>query len=220
MVMAKIHPQQLAPSNPSLTLSSKGETYTLWMKSLVFHSNGCTVYDSNGNIVYRVDNYDRKGTREVNLMDLRGRVLCTLHKRLVALGRRWEGYRSCNNNSSSSDEEKPWFQVKRCKKKKTKTTMTTTTMKKKREKVACEIRVGCVEYCIVRNSENNNKEGGAAAYRIVNKEGSVIAEAKQKQSASGVVLGNDVLTLDVAPNTDHSLVMALVTAYGLICGAM
>ncbi|MED6195543.1 hypothetical protein PIB30_038874 [Stylosanthes scabra] len=205
--MAKIHPQQLAPSNPSLTLSSKGETYTLWMKSLVFHSNGCTVYDSNGNIVYRVDNYDRKGTREVNLMDLRGRVLCTLHKRLVALGRRWEGYRSCNN----SDEEKPWFQVKRCNKK------TTTTKRRRMEKVACEIRVGCVEYCIVRNRENKE---GAAAYRIVNKEGSVIAEAKQKQSASGVILGNDVLTLDVAPNTDHSLVMALVTAYGLICGSM
>ncbi|KAL4329998.1 hypothetical protein AHAS_Ahas13G0356100 [Arachis hypogaea] len=205
MAKNKIHPQELAPSNPPLTLSAKGETYTLWMKSLVFHSNGCTVYDSKGDIVYRVDNYDRKGTREVNLMDLRGRVLCTIHKRLIALGRRWEGYRSCNS-SSSDIEEKPWFQVKRKKMMMMK--------KKRREKVACEIRVGCVEYCIVRNSEKE------AAYRIVNKDGNVIAEAKQKQSSSGVVLGNDVLTLYVAPNTDHSLVMALVTAYGLICGTM
>lgn len=75
--MAKIFPQE---ATSSACKTSKRETYTLWMKSLVLHSNGCTVYDSNGEIVYRVDNYDRKGTREVNLMDLQGTVLYTIHK--------------------------------------------------------------------------------------------------------------------------------------------
>lgn len=77
--MAKVYPQ-LPTSPQTQCLTSKRETYTLWLKSLVFHSNGCTVYDSNGDIVYRVDNYDRKGRREVNLMDLRGKVLCTIKK--------------------------------------------------------------------------------------------------------------------------------------------
>lgn len=80
--MAKIFPQE---STSSECINSERETYTLWMKSLVLHSNGCTVYDSNGDIVYRVDNYDRKGTREVNLMDLRGKVLCTIKKVLISL---------------------------------------------------------------------------------------------------------------------------------------
>lgn len=78
--MAKVYPQQQEPTSSDSCLTSKRETYTLWMKSLVCHSNGCTVYDSNGDIVYRVDNYDRKGRREVNLMDLRGKVLCTIKK--------------------------------------------------------------------------------------------------------------------------------------------
>lgn len=45
-------------------------------------------------------------------------------------------------------------------------------------------------------------------------------QAKQKHSSSGVVLGNDVLTLDVEGGIDHSLIMAFVTVFGLICGKM
>jgi hypothetical protein len=63
--------------------------------------------------------------------------------------------------------------------------------------------------------------GKSIAFRIVNKlDGKIIAEAKQKQSSSGVVLSNDVLTLNLAAGTDHSLIMALITVYGLICGLM
>ncbi|KAK7358634.1 hypothetical protein VNO77_00572 [Canavalia gladiata] len=191
--MAKVYPQELTTSSQCLT--SKRETYTLWMKSLVFHSNGCTVYDSNGDIVYRVDNYDRKGRREVNLMDLRGKVLCTIKKRLLAFGC-WEGHR-CNSSNCRSQEQ-PWFQVKRMIK----------------GKVACQITVGCQKYSIIRTGAK------AAAFRIVNIDGQIVAEAKQKHSASGVVLSNDVLTLDLAAGTDHSLIMGLVTVYGLICGIM
>ncbi|KAK7251290.1 hypothetical protein RIF29_34346 [Crotalaria pallida] len=192
--MAKVYPQESTSSN---SINSKRETYTLWMKSLVFHSNGCTVYDSNGDIVYRVDNYDRKGKREVTLMDLRGRVLCSIKKKLLAFGS-WDGYRSNSCNCESMEE--PWFQVKRCNKMITR-------------KVECEIKVGCQKYYIVKTSDK-------AAFRIVNIDGQIVAEAKQKYSPSGVVLDNDVLTLDVAGDTDHSLVMALVTVYGLICGRM
>ncbi|OIW21942.1 hypothetical protein TanjilG_15349 [Lupinus angustifolius] len=190
--MSKVYPQE---STSSTCSSSKRETYTLWMKSLVFHSNGCTVYDSNGDIVYRVDNYDRKGKREVNLMDLRGRVLCVIKKKLLAFGS-WDGYKS--NSSSCERIEEPWFQVKRC---------------NKIGKEACEIKVGCQKYCIVRTI-------GKVAFMIINTDGDIVAEAKQKYSPSGVALDNDVLTLDVAADTDHSLVMALVTVYGLICGRM
>jgi uncharacterized protein YxjI len=171
------------------------------MKSLVFHSNGCTVYNSNGNIVYRVDNYDRKGRREVNLMDLKGNLLCTIKKRLLALGC-WEGHKYCRNSNSRSQEQQPWFEVKKC--------LTLT------GKIACEIKAGTQNLCLERMSI-----GKSIAFRIVNKlDGKIIAEAKQKQTESGVVLSNDVLTLNLAAGTDHSLIMALITVYGLICGLM
>ncbi|OIV93930.1 hypothetical protein TanjilG_05633 [Lupinus angustifolius] len=192
--MGKVYPQE---SSSSSCLNSKRETYTLWMKSLVFHSNGCTVYDSNGNIVYRVDNYDTKGIREVNLMDLRGRVLCAIKKKSLSFGS-WDGYRSNCSNSGSMEE--PWFQVKRCN-------------KMMRRKVECEIEIECQKYFILRSSAKT-------AFMIVNIDGHIVAEAKQKYSPSGVALDNDVLTLDVAEDTDHALVMALVTVYALICGRM
>ncbi|KAK2439032.1 hypothetical protein QL285_023743 [Trifolium repens] len=203
--MAKVYPNQVSTTSSEShhqCLSSKRETLTLWMKSLVLHSNGCTVYDSNGHIVYRVDNYDRKGRREVNLMDQQGNLLCTIKKRLLALGC-WEGHKYCSKSNSRSQEQQPWFEVKRC--------LNLT------GKIACEIKAGSKNLCIERMSIGSK----SLAFRIVNKlDGKIIAEAKQKQSSSGVVLSNDVLTLDLAAGTDHSLIMALITVYGLICGKM
>ncbi|XP_058735973.1 protein LURP-one-related 4-like [Vicia villosa] len=201
--MAKVHPQEQESTTSSQShddqcVSNKRERYTVWMKSLVLHSNGCTVYDSNGNIVYRVDNYDKKGGREVNLMNLKGNVICTIRKRLLALGC-WEGHKYCNNSDSRSQEEQPWFHVKRY--------LT--------GKTACGIKVGSQNLCI-----ENISIGKSFGFRIINKNGQIIAEAKQKQSSSGIVLSNDVLTLDLEAGTDHSLIMALITVYGLICGKM
>ncbi|KAI5383750.1 protein LURP-one-related 4 [Lathyrus oleraceus] len=200
--MSKIYPNQESTTSSQSHVDqclNKREKYTLWMKSLVLHSNGCTVYDSSGKIVYRVDNYDRKGGREVNLMNLKGNVVCNIKKRLLSFGC-WEGHKYCTSNSDSrSHQEQPWFQVKRC--------LT--------GKTACEIKVGSQNLCIERMSI-----GKSFGFRIVNKNGEMIAEAKQKESSSGIVLSNDVLTLDLEGGTDHSLIMALITVYGLICEKM
>lgn len=58
--------------------------------------------------------------------------------------------------------------------------------------------------------------GKSAAFRIMDSNRRAVAEAKRKQSSSGVVLGDDVFTLVVEPHVDHSFVMALVTVYGMI----
>ena len=52
------------------------------MKSLVMQGNGCTVYDEFGEIVYRVENYDEKNSDEVFLMDLSGKVLFTILRKV------------------------------------------------------------------------------------------------------------------------------------------
>ena len=44
----------------------------------------------------------------------------------------------------------------------------------------------------------------------------IVAAIARKQTASGVVLGEDVLTLMVGPEVDHLLVLGLVAVFGLI----
>lgn len=41
-------------------------------------------------------------------------------------------------------------------------------------------------------------------------------QVKRKQTSSGVALGDDVFSLVVEPNIDHSLIMGLVIVHGLM----
>lgn len=82
-LMAKVYPSSSSPLHPTSNyMTSTRETFTIWMKSLIFNGNGCTVYDSDGQIVYRIDNYNRKCSKRVYLMDLRGNVLITILKKV------------------------------------------------------------------------------------------------------------------------------------------
>ncbi|KAL9439412.1 hypothetical protein AB3S75_024973 [Citrus x aurantiifolia] len=180
-------------------MTSKQETFTVWMKSLVCHSNGCTVFNSNGEIIYRVENYDNKCNKEVYLMDLRGKVLFTIRRRKCALAfGRWDGYRW--SSTGSLNKEKPWFQVKiyYC--------------RFLMGNLACQVTVARDRYWILKKSARK------PAFRIVmnNINGDIVAKVNQKQSSSGISFGEDVLTLRVEPHVDHSFIVALVTVYGLI----
>nr|XP_009770855.1 PREDICTED: uncharacterized protein LOC104221486 [Nicotiana sylvestris] len=88
-------------------MTSTRETFTIWMKSLVFHGNGCTVFNSKGEIVFKVDNYQETNSNEVFLVDLYGQVLFSIKKEKLRLFGRWNGY------SSGGFKGKPWFQVRR-----------------------------------------------------------------------------------------------------------
>ncbi|KAG6788342.1 hypothetical protein POTOM_004406 [Populus tomentosa] len=190
--MAKVFPQCQRPTLDPF-VSFERQTYTIWMKSLLCQTNGCTVFDSDGDIVYRVDNYDKKCRNKVYLMDLRGRVLVTIRRKRLHCFGCWYGYRW----NSYANKEKPWFQVKKC--------CRFICM----GSFACEVTVGFEKYWV-------EKLASKTAFRIVGIDGNVIAEVKQKQLSSGITLGEDVLTLVVEPHVDHSLIMAIVTVYGLI----
>ena len=55
---------------------------TVWKKSLLFNCDGFTVFDSNGNLVFRVDNYVPGGDGEIVLMDASGRSLLTIRRKV------------------------------------------------------------------------------------------------------------------------------------------
>lgn len=184
--MAKVHPQ--APvSSTSCYFSSKQEVFTIWMKSLILSSNGCTVFDSNGQIVYRVDNYDHKCSDEVYLMDFRGQVLFTILKKVkkntqfviylllfycfifdninmicyqkYKLFGEWEGYRS--TVTKAKNRICPDFQVRR-------------SLGFLRRESPCEVVAGLDKtqkfHCKIE------KWNGKAACKIVDKLGGLIAE--------------------------------------------
>ncbi|XP_021897323.1 protein LURP-one-related 4-like [Carica papaya] len=170
----------------SSCLSGKRETFTVWMKSLLMQGNGCTVFNSNGDIVYRIDNYDDKCSSEVCLMDLHGRVLVTIVQRKVWPFKSWEIYKQVNR-------EKPWLRVKTYSKAKFRLETNDEANWYQVETSACKSQV-----------------------KILDGNGNIVAEAERKRSSSGVVLGNDVLALTVEADVDHSFIITILTVYGLI----
>ncbi|CAN8288060.1 unnamed protein product [Cochlearia groenlandica] len=201
--MVKIHPDQTLPvvsvvgkfkSSPYLT--TEQESFTIWMRSLVFHTKGCTVFDSKGNLIYRVDNYNSKNCNEVYLMDLHGEVLFTLCKKKLGLFKSCEGY----------DSNGTRFNLK------------------KNFKISP--RDSSYSYKVVMGSCKDVNDQLQSCYKIIkggsifaieDGSGRLMAEIKKKKSnVNGLKLGNDVLTMIVEPQVDHSLIMGIVIAYNLL----
>ncbi|XVF51516.1 hypothetical protein PTKIN_Ptkin04bG0191100 [Pterospermum kingtungense] len=208
--MIKVHPLAAASAtsvSSSSYVTSRRETFTVWMKSLVMQGNGCTVYDENGEIVYRIDNYDEKCSNEVYLMDLQGKVLFTILRKNQWFFRSWVwvGDR-CNDSSLNSQELR--FQVR-----KSLRSIFNGDLSCQVIIISCD-SIGHGQATCYRIE--SLEAAGKSAFRITQDNGKLAAEAKRKLSSSGVLLGEDVLALEVEPNVDHSLIMALVTVYGLI----
>ncbi|KAK1374799.1 hypothetical protein POM88_030992 [Heracleum sosnowskyi] len=190
--MAKVY-----PCKPSSSCSTSGKTYTIWMKSLVANGNGFTVYDSFGKVVYRIDNYSNKCCKEVYLMDLHGNTLFSMfQKKFFGFGQ-WNGY----NKDTKVKNEKPWFEVKNSSK----------FLKRRETEYRVTMGFDSTSFYKIKGIE------GKSEFSIIDNQGRVVAEVKQKQSSSGVLLGQDVLSLKLEPLVDdHSFIMALVAVHGLL----
>nr|CAD1828463.1 unnamed protein product [Ananas comosus var. bracteatus] len=201
--MTKVHPlpssssSSSSQSSSSSSITQRREVYTVWMKSLVFNGNGCTIYNSDGRIVYRVDNYDCKCSAEVFLMDHGGKTLLKILRKKLRVFGQWEGHRCCG---ADEEGEEPWFRVQKA----------CGSLRKSQSSEACTVRVECGT-CFKIDGWAHKSE-----YRIKSMDGEVVAEVKRKQTTNGVVLGEDVLSLVVEPSVDHLLIMGLVVVCGLI----
>lgn len=203
--MAKVHPHLSSSPSPSLSpsrscSSEETENFTVWMKSLVLNGNGCTIYDATGNIVYRIDNYDTKCSSQVFLMDLKGKVLSTLIRKKLRVNEQWICYKN-----DSVKNEKPWFQVKKIAK-----------AFDKGDRFSCQVTIEGTDesqaFSCFRIQGCNQK----SEFKIIRGDGLVVAQVKRKQSTSGVMLGDDVLSLEVKPNMDNSFIVSLVVVHGLM----
>ncbi|KAJ0665912.1 putative tubby-like protein [Helianthus annuus] len=196
--MAKIHPGK--PASSYTSCSTERETYTIWMKSLVLNSNGYTAYDSSGEVVFRIDNYDSKCRSEVYLMDLRGNIVCTILRKKLLTSGLWDCY-------NDKDSLTPWFSVRKI------------FGFFKNSSSLYNVLVGSNE----EKSSNHHKMEGSVhslEFKIIDGGGQVVAVVERKRSSSGVELGEDVLCVTVEPHVDHIFIMALVAIHGLIRGKM
>ncbi|CAK9164970.1 unnamed protein product [Ilex paraguariensis] len=155
--MAKVYPQ--TPTFAS-SLTSKRETFTIWMKSLMFQGNGCTVFDSNGEIVYRIDNYNEKCCDEVHLMNLRGKVLFSIRQKKLQVFGRWEGYKW---GDSRMKKERPLFQVRKYCRLLSKEIICRVILGRDKAKARCYRIVGLA---------------GKSAFKIIDDDGALAAEVK------------------------------------------
>ncbi|XP_048568525.1 protein LURP-one-related 11-like [Triticum urartu] len=197
--MAKIQPLPAAASPSPCSGDQEGrQAYTVWMKSLVFNGNGCAVYGPDGAVAFRVDNYGCRGGREVFFMDREGNSLIRIRRKGFGMFRRWEVCR-CAHNGGKEEEATPWFSVRRA------------------EKGGAAVAMhGGAGTCYTIDGCSGSK----SEYRVRGVDGAVVAEVARKQTPAGVVLGEDVLTLTVAPEVEHLLALGLVVVRGLMNRSM
>eukprot|EP00253_Pinus_taeda_P029737 PITA_29737 len=199
-MFTKIHPHQPEFSGHVVTdkklCNVSSTTLTVWRKSLVFGCNGFTVFDSTGNVVFRVDNYPSDPKDEVVLMDTAGMALLTMRRKRFSLQRQWQGFLG-----DFLVARKPLFVMRRASslliptKSLAKVYMCSST-ERNRSKAHCNYRVeGCY---------------GKRSFTLLNRFNEVVAEVKPKQVRSEITLGVDVFNLTVSPGYDQAFVMGLI----------
>ncbi|KAG6537227.1 protein LURP-one-related 8-like [Zingiber officinale] len=198
--MAKIHPNATPASNVSAEspgaeppCGGDGRTaveLTVWRKSLLFNGNGFTVFDSEGNLVFRVDNYAVGSRNEILLMDADGKPLHTIRRKRLSLGDQWLIY-------NAEETINPQF-----------------TVKKNHARLLHSKTLAHATPCASGSNSRlgYNVEGtySRRSCAFFDDERRQLAEIKRKESAQGVALGLDVFWLIIEPGLDASFAMAMV----------
>ncbi|KAJ8505825.1 hypothetical protein OPV22_006711 [Ensete ventricosum] len=169
--------------------ATEAEVLTVWRKSLLFNGNGFTVYDSKGNLVFRVDNYSAGSRDEVVLMDATGRPLLTIRRKKLSLGDHWLIY-------NGEEAVNPRFAVKKH----------GGLLHSKALARVTPCGSGA-KSCLAYDIEGSYSHRCCAVYDDRRQQ---LAEIKRKESVHGITLGHDVFRLIVQPGLDASFAMAMV----------
>ncbi|GLJ10554.1 hypothetical protein SUGI_0130470 [Cryptomeria japonica] len=196
--MAQVHPQAScfpprALVNEKFCLNSR-TIFTVWRKSLVFNGNGFTVYDSFGNLVFRVDNYASNADKEMALMDHIGNVLITMRRKTMSIQNRWEAFRG-----NPKECKEPIFTVTKSSPFSNKTTAKVTVNNNGQSYRGCNFQIdGSLQ---------------KASCTISNANGDIVAQVKRKEARSDIMLGEDVISLVIQPRVDQAFIMGLLVIF-------
>ncbi|KAI0520026.1 hypothetical protein KFK09_007491 [Dendrobium nobile] len=212
----RIHPKAYAlespKSNVSTTVDSQSPptppappvTLTVWRKSLLFNCKGFTVFDAEGNLVFRVDKYDRiqqgrdhpngrrrkspphNPTKDYNLTNYYGALLNRESDYKLSLGKHWEIY-------DGEESANPRFSVKKH-------------VNFLQPKSLAQV-IRCDGGSLVYEVEGSYTQRCCALYDETRM---AVVEIRRKEEVGGVDLGLDVFRLVVQPGFDAALAMAFV----------
>uniref|UniRef100_A0A1D1Z8P6 Protein LURP-one-related 5 n=1 Tax=Anthurium amnicola TaxID=1678845 RepID=A0A1D1Z8P6_9ARAE len=209
--MSRIHPSERKQTQKKRAPVAKGavrpSAWTVWKKSsMAFQgTDGFSVFDSEGRLAFRVDNYSRRSkcvAGDVVLMDAAGRALLTLRPQIMSMHDQWNcvegdgGTKHTPTNPVFSMRKRSIFQNG---------DEAVVFMGGAKLPAAPSYRIdGCFwgRCCRIRL-------GGT---------GEVVAEITRKMATASVSLSDDVFCLLVQPSVvDVELVMAIVVVMDRIC---
>ncbi|XP_055819522.1 protein LURP-one-related 17-like isoform X2 [Solanum dulcamara] len=197
--------KELATASSLSSSISSCISLTVWRKSLIFSCKGFTVIGSDGNLVYRVDNYSGRRDQTI-LMDGSGKPILTIcrHKKLRIVDNNWFIYEGevlgDHDHKTTSLRKKPIFCVK-----------------KPMKILQSNINVLAHVYYHGTSSDKTYSyiiEGSYAnrTCKVLDaKSRNVVAEIRKKQAVTGgVTFGLEVFVLVVMPGFDSGFAMAMV----------
>ncbi|GKV02877.1 hypothetical protein SLEP1_g15258 [Rubroshorea leprosula] len=215
--MSKVHPADHKDFQDLLVKEVKLEgppcTLTVWKRSSMSFqgTDGFTVFDHHGRLVFRVDNYSRKNprgpARGLVLMDGTGNALLTLKPQIMSMQYQWNAYRG--------DQE--MTRTRKAKKSKVFSMRTPSVLFQSRRKDEAEIFL-----------DGLRRKGQMPDFRIQGSfrsrnclirtaTGEVAAKIARKRISTSVLLSDDVFSMVVQPGYDTELIMAFVVVLDRIC---
>ncbi|KAI3994059.1 hypothetical protein MKX01_012316 [Papaver californicum] len=212
--MSKIHPNYENPLKEIIYSDHKhGDSpsnLTVWKKSSMSFqgTDGFTVFNQQGKLVFRVDNYSRKNRCLIGgiiLMNGIGRALMTLRPRLLGMQYQWNGYEGGEDKCRKAPK-KPIFSMRR-----------RSICRKSNEEA--EIFISTTDS--VKSLLPDLRIEGSFRRRkcsIVTHDGKKVAEIlRKKVNNTTVVLNDDVFSLVVEPGFNCDIVMAFVVIMDRVC---
>ncbi|XP_042450445.1 protein LURP-one-related 5-like isoform X1 [Zingiber officinale] len=205
MIMSRVHPSLRKLNDdddeegPAATMRLSPSAWTVWKKSsMAFQgTDGFSIYDSEGRLAFRVDNYSRKHkcfAGALLLMDGEGKALMALKpQQILSVRDKWSGFK-CGDGLEMSHRTHAFSMRRRsilngCEQAEVFMDSSSSTASFRTE--------GCFRR---RNCEIKDGKGEEVVARI----------SRKKVKNNSVTLGDDVFSLVIQPGVDAELVMAFL----------
>ncbi|KAF8007586.1 hypothetical protein BT93_K1554 [Corymbia citriodora subsp. variegata] len=185
---------------------------TVWKKSSMSFqgTDGFTVFDQRGRLVFRVDNYSRRGQCASGgggglvLMDGVGNALLTLRPQVLSMQCQWHAYKGENSYGKRTPDLRV-FSMRR------------SSLLFHNNKSEAEVFLGgCGKH---GQAPDFTIEGSFTRRNCIirSSTGEIAAKISRKRVNTTVLLGDDVFSLVVQPGFDPELAMAFVVILDRIC---
>ncbi|XP_023527057.1 protein LURP-one-related 8 isoform X1 [Cucurbita pepo subsp. pepo] len=192
--MTKVFPNGASSSSTDATQT----VLTVWKKSMLLNCEGFTVFDANGNLAYRVDNYLAGNKAQILLMDAAGNPLFTIRRKRLSLADSWVVY-------EGESGVNPRFSARK-------------QMNLLKSKCLARIVEGSWSGMGMCTYEIEGCYGKRCC-AVYDEKRRIVAEIKRKEATGGMSFGMDVFRLVVQPQIDTTVAMALLVLLDQMFGS-